>query len=194
MSAPTAPRILLIRHAEKPPTKPPPYGVTKRGEHDTQSLTVKGWQRAGALACYLAPTAGPLQSPLLSTPAVIYASPPGGKGADESQSERPVDTVTPLAKKLGLTVQTGFIKGKETKVAKAAMGASGVALICWQHKGIPLIANAILGNATTAPQKWPGDRFDVVWVFDLQPGGGYSFSQVPQMLLKGDLPDPISGG
>jgi hypothetical protein len=191
MSPPTASRILLIRHGEKPPSNPPPHGVTKHGDHDIQSLTVKGWQRAGALTCFLAPTAGPLQSPLLSTPAVIYASPPGGSGSEESQSQRPVETITPLAKKLGLTVQTDFLKGMETEVAQAAMAQSGVALICWQHKGIPLIANAILGNATTAPQSWPGDRYDVVWIFDIGADGAYSFHQLPQMLLAGDLPSGI---
>jgi len=45
----------------------------------------------------------------------------------------------------------------------------------------------------TAPQKRPGDRFDVVWVFDLdKTTGEYSFSQVPQNLLAGDQDSPIS--
>jgi len=189
----SAPRILLIRHGEKPPDNPPPHGVTKHGDHDDQSLTVKGWQRAGALVCLFSPSAGPLQSPLISTPGVIFASPPGGSGSEESLSQRPVETVTPLAKKLGLDVQTGFLKGDETQVAQAAMAQSGVVLICWQHKGIPLIANAILGNQTTAPQAWPGDRYDVVWIFDLEAGGTYSFNQLPQLLLSGDLPSVISG-
>ncbi len=57
-----------------------------------------------------------------------------------------------------------------------------------------IIANLIVGNETTVPQKWPGDRFDVVWVFDLvTPSSSYSFSQVPQRLLAGDSPDPIQG-
>ena len=191
MSTPTAKRILLIRHGEKP-DKPPPHGVTKQGDHDSQSLTVKGWQRAGALVCFLAPTNGPLQSLLLSTPDTIFAAPPGGSGSDESMSQRPVETVTPLAKKLGLTVDTGFGKGMEAQVAQAAMAGQGAALVCWQHKDLPLIANAILGNDTTAPQKWPGDRFDVVWICDLRDDGSYAFSQLPQMLLPGDLPSVIS--
>ncbi|HEV7591311.1 MAG TPA: hypothetical protein VGO40_24575 [Longimicrobium sp.] len=191
MSSPRAPRILLIRHAEKPPTNPPPHGVTKHGDHDIQSLTVKGWQRAGALVCFFAPTNGPLQSPLLATPVVLFAAPPGSSGSEESQSHRPVETVTPLAGKLGLSINTDFTKGQEVQVADAAMAQSGVALICWQHKDLNVIANRILGNATTAPQKWPGDRYDVVWVFDLQADGSYTFAQLPQMLLKGDDPDPI---
>ena len=194
MSAPSAPRVMLIRHAEKPGEPPPPHGVDKHGDHDPESLSVHGWQRAGALACFFAPTHGPLQSPLLTTPAVLYAAAPeDSKGSsDGSKSERPLETITPLAKKLGLTIDTNFTKGQEAQVAEAAMAEGGVVLVCWQHQDAHLIANAILGDDTTAPQKWPGDRYDIVWVFDLQPGGSYSFTQVPQMLLAGDVPDPIA--
>ncbi|MFL5387036.1 MAG: hypothetical protein ACJ8GN_31460 [Longimicrobiaceae bacterium] len=187
----SAPRIMLIRHAEKPSEPPPPHGVNKHGDHDPESLSVHGWQRAGALACFFAPTHGPLQSPLISTPQVLYAAAPEKEDHDGSKSERPVETITPLKKKLGFEIDTRFTKGQETQVAEVAMVESGVVLVCWQHTDLHLIANAILGNDTTAPQTWPGDRFDIVWVFDLQPGGGYSFTQVPQMLLAGDSTDPI---
>ena len=51
----------------------------------------------------------------------------------------------------------------------------------------PAIANALLGNTTTVPQIWPGDRFDLVWVFTLTTATGtYAFAQVPQLLLSGD--------
>jgi hypothetical protein len=186
---PAAPKIMVIRHGEKPAEPPPPHGVTPGGDHDPQSLTPLGWQRAGALACFFAPTGGPLQSTLLATPRFLYAS--GiGKGSD---SMRPQETITPLAKKLGLTIDTSFLKDQETEVAADAMARDGVVLVCWEHNGIPEIANRLLGNDTTAPQKWPGDRYDVVWVFDLDPASGtYAFSQVPQQLLAGDSPDPIS--
>ena len=39
------------------------------------------------------------------------------------------------------------------------------------------------------PQKWPDDRFDVIWAFTLAPGAApiqYTFGQVPQQLLSGD--------
>ena len=72
------------------------------------------------------------------------------------------------------------------------MACGGTALISWQHEDIPCIANVILGNQTTVPQKWPGIRFDVVWVFDLDASSSsYSFNQVPQRLLAGDSADPI---
>ena len=64
--------------------------------------------------------------------------------------------------------------------------------MCWQQDYIPKIANYILGNKTTAPQDWPDDRFDMVWVFDRDPATAlYSFRQVPQNLLMGDWATPI---
>jgi hypothetical protein len=50
-------RIMFIRHAEKP-HKPPcdnDDGVKKTGEKDNESLTVRGWQRAGALVHFFSP-------------------------------------------------------------------------------------------------------------------------------------------
>ncbi len=71
-------------------------------------------------------------------------------------------------------------------MARAAQACSGPVLIAWQHEGISAIANSILG-AKIAPQSWPGDRFDLVFVFTLDPlDGTYSFAQVTQRLLAGD--------
>jgi hypothetical protein len=56
----------------------------------------------------------------------------------------------------------------------------------WQHEAIYKIANALLGNQS-APQTWPGNRFDIVYLFDLDAAtGNYSFDQAPQCLLAGD--------
>ena len=59
-------------------------------------------------------------------------------------------------------------------------------LIAWQHEAIPSIANLILGESATCPQKWPGARFDLVWIFDRSHSSKWSFAQVPQRLLAGD--------
>ena len=40
----------------------------------------------------------------------------------------------------------------------------------------------------SVPKKWP-DRYDRVWIFDLDPSTGmYLFNQVAQLLLAGDQP------
>jgi hypothetical protein len=45
--------VLLVQHAEKPLGDLPPFGVTEQGVVDTESLTPRGWQRAGALVGFL---------------------------------------------------------------------------------------------------------------------------------------------
>jgi hypothetical protein len=186
--APTTAKIMIIRHAEKPPDSGQPFGVTAQGNQDPESLVIEGWQRSGALACLFAPTSGPLQDPALATPQFLFASHSKSGGG----SNRPLETITPLASKLGLIPQT-HKKSDLEKVAADAMACGGVALVSWQHEDIPSIANLIVGNSTTVPQTWPGARFDVVWVFDLDPSSNsYSFKQVPQCLLAGDSPASIS--
>ena len=65
-------------------------------------------------------------------------------------------------------------------------------MICWQHKYMSAVANAILGDTSTAPQTWPENRFDILWRFDFDPAAKvYRFRQVPQLLLQGDSSDPI---
>jgi hypothetical protein len=181
---------MVIRHAEKPTGHF--AGVKETGESGAHNLIVRGWQRAGALACLFAPARGPLQDPLLIRPAFIFAS----AAADDpdpgnSRSRRPQETVTPLAQLLRVEVNLNFSKGQEVELVAAARECKGPVLIAWQHENIKRIANAILGN-NRAPQDWPGDRFDVIFVFTLNPvDGTYSFAQVIQCLLAGDSADPI---
>ena len=180
-------KIMIIRHAEKPPASGEPFGITAEGVQDVESLTTQGWQRAGALASLFAPARGPLQDAELATPNFLFASASKSGGG----SKRPLETITPLASKLGLTPTT-HKKDALDKVTSEAMSCGGIALISWQHEDIPAIANIIVGNDTTVPQMWPGARFDLVWVFDLSTSSGsYSFTQVAQRLLAGDSPDLI---
>ena len=183
-----ATKIMLIRHAEKPINFQPPYGVTCEGERDGESLTVRGWQRAGALASFFAPADGSFPDPSLARPQFLYASTPTKRNG----SRRPVQTITPLAERLAVRINTNFSKLESDEMLEEAFLCAGVVLVCWQHESLPKIAGRILGNKTTAPQDWPGDRFDVVWVFDREAGAAhYSFKQVPQNLLMGDWATPI---
>ena len=181
MPGPT--KIMVIRHAEKPAESGPPHGINVNGDKDSESLIIKGWQRAGALACFFAPSYGPLQNPELAKPQFLYAS---GIG-HHSHSERPQETITPLSAKLSLKINTQYLKEDHKLMVESALECDGCVLICWEHKDIPSIANQILGNTTTSPQKWPGDRFDIVWVFNWDSAlSTYTFNQVPQCLLGGD--------
>lgn len=214
-TTPFAPKIMIIRHAEKPPTpqtNPATNAVDIYGAQEGDSLIVQGWQRAGALVTLFAPSRGPLQDPGLATPQFIYAcgmatqgsgkkkkgTPPVSGASDDSDedSNRPQETITPLSKKLKLTPNFDYGKtaSEMTALITSAMNCPGVVLISWPHGQIPNLAGNIAlssNNTMTIPTKWPGDRFDVVWVFDLDGlssagTGAYVFSQVPQLLLAGD--------
>ncbi len=185
-----APKIMIIRHAEKPAGKV--AGVDETGTSSGHHLSVRGWQRAGALSCLFAPAQGPLQNALLAKPAFIFASAAAtDPEPGDTRSRRSEETVTPLAQLIGVDINLNFSKGQETALAKAALACNGPVLIAWRHEGIHLIANAILGTEAALPS-WPKDRFDVVFVLTLNPlDGTYNFAQVRQCLLAGDSNEPI---
>ena len=184
--------IFVIRHAEKPPEPakgdppPPPFGVGADGTRDDHSLIPPGWQRAGALARLFAPR-GPFTDHRLATPGTIFASGPNAISA----SLRPRETVQPLADLLGLAVNQSFGEGEEAALVNAAIGTAGVVLIAWHHEKIPEIAGRILGSMVGVPAKWKKHRFDLIWAFAPR-APGWQFEQVPQMLLAGDVEEPIS--
>jgi hypothetical protein len=87
---------------------------------------------------------------------------------------------------------SGFAEGSEAQRAASVVSSySGVVLICWEHDHIPALATSLPTVAgTIIPQPWPGDRFDVIWTFTLVPGSApaqYTFGQIPQQLLSGDI-------
>jgi hypothetical protein len=178
--------IYIIRHGEKPSKDPPRHGVDINGAGDKHSLTPKGWQRAGALNSLFAPhDAQPRDG--LARPTQLF-SPDYGNDKN-SAGHRPYETILPLSKLLDIDIDTTYDEGQEAELADSlAAQTTGVALVCWEHKLILDIAGNIpLLPGPKIPEKWPGDRFDVVWCFQLdRKSGKYSFTQVPQMLLAGD--------
>ncbi|MBI3446758.1 MAG: hypothetical protein HY055_15695 [Magnetospirillum sp.] len=182
--------IMIIRHAEKPYGDH--QGVTPKGNDDKDSLIVTGWQRAGALAS-LFDARLPLAETVLPVPAALYASDPEKlPNGDGSHSKRPLQTITPLADKLGLEVNLSFAKGEEAQLAATLAGLSGHVLVAWQHESILAIATPLMGSSTGLPTAWPDNRFDVVWVFQRTAlGKPFTFRQVCQNLLAGDSNTPI---
>ena len=179
---------MLIRHAEKPAKDAAPFGVTEEGERSKESLEVRGWQRAGALAKLLAPADGHFQNRSLAKPQFLYASKP----LRRKGSKRPIETITPLAEKLAIKINSSFQRGEFKDMLAEVFSRKGAVLICWQREYIPDIASHILGKKNTAPTDWPEDRFDMIWVFDLNRSSAkYKFKQVPQKLLGGDWTKPI---
>jgi hypothetical protein len=172
---------MLIRHAEKP-AAPPPAGVNENGDTDKHSLTVRGWQRAGALVDFFV---NPTRRGI-SVPATIFAATVSNDPAidpDDSKSLRPTETVTPLVAKSGITFRNDIPVGAEDQAIAAIQSLQGVVLVSWEHKRIPKIAAGFTAN----PPAW-GDRFDCVWILDQQPDGSYTLSIGNQSLLSGDQP------
>ena len=178
--------IMLIRHAEKPQTKGSPFGVTASGEEDNKSLLVQGWQRAGALVELFDPAVGSIRTGL-SKPTALFAASPAHGG-----SKRPLETITPLSARLSFNVNTKIKPSDTTGIANLLAATPGAPLAAWQHQYIPTIAQHLGTVNPTPPKKWPGNRFDIVWVFTRQSDGSWAFTQVPQLLLAGDKPTVIS--
>jgi hypothetical protein len=177
-----------LRHAEKPGRDFAPFGVSLEGERSKESLAVRGWQRAGALTNLLVPTNGHLQNAALAKPRFLYASKP----LKRKGSKRPIETITPLAQKLEIPINSEFPRFDVERMIEDVFLRRGVVLICWQREYIPQIASIILGGDKPVPSAWPENRFDLFWIFDLNPSSGkYRFKQVPQKLLRGDSVIPI---
>jgi hypothetical protein len=181
-----AKKVMIIRHAEKPSDDDSIRGVTENGAHDPDELSVRGWQRAGALIRFFAPANGVYAHPALATPDAIFAC----AANDHAKSVRSEHTVRPLAQFLNKTIDL-HKKGAEDKLVQAVIATQGVVLIAWEHNVIPDIAAGIVGNNHTCPTKWPDSRFDVVWVLDHQAASGWMLTQVPQLVLPDDRGDVI---
>jgi hypothetical protein len=177
-------QIIIIRHAQKPTKKPKHDGIREDGTHDPESLIVRGWQHAGALASIFAMPGNQPPDARFARPSVIFAA---GVGKKEqtiagkkvkvgSHSRRPLETITPMAERLGVKPVTTFTKGEETLLVKDVLVRAGTILICWQHEDIATIGNLIVGNDTTVPQTWPENRYDLIWVFD-RAGDHWKFRQ-----------------
>jgi len=211
-----ATKIMVIRHGEKPGSYNGAHyaGInnlgTVAGDDGAKHLVTLGWERAGALVTLFAAPWGP-KSPLLATPQFLFASNPiarqDDETTDEGPSQRPYETLTALAAKLGLTTDTSHRKSHYANLVTSALACDGVVLIAWQHEDIALttktgaagISREILTQTGTiatlnVPTSWPtgpaGARYDLVFVFDRPTGNGpiNGFTLVAQQLLAGDLP------
>ncbi len=178
MLQPVATKIMVIRHAEKPNVVD--KGVSPAGLRDKSALSVKGWQRAGALAALFAPPPEIPLHPALAIPRFLFAS--------LASSQRPLQTIVPLSEKLGLSINGGQ-KGQEADLIRQIVTCDGPVLVSWQREQIPQLAKILLEGSPdegNQPAFWPPERFDVTWIFNLD-AGVYRFAQVPQRLLASDF-------
>jgi hypothetical protein len=181
--AATTAKLMFIRHGEEPSSTDGDVGVLPNGSADRRSLSVRGWTRAGALVGLFDPRDSrgnptPVR-PELDRPTTIFAPDPGQK-----DSRRSLETVTPLAATLNLTIDSRFATTQTAQVADAIRTTSGSVLVAWKHDVIDDIITHLTGG-TPAPPPWPKSRFDLVYVLT-RSGADWQFTQVPQLLLAGD--------
>jgi hypothetical protein len=178
--------ILIIRHAEKQGESWPGSGLMPDGIPDKNSLVIRGWQRAGSWSALFGTGLGGLDYP---APFVIYAADPAATTGDEP-SQRPFETVIPLAARLDLTPDTTYAVGQEAQLVTKVLGQTGVVLVAWEHKAIARALLPAIANGQTLPNmptKWDGRRFDVVLRFDRTSlEAPWSFRQLYPCLLSGD--------
>jgi hypothetical protein len=150
---------MLIRHGED---------VGERDFH----LSPKGGQRAAALP--------KLFGPQLPKPDVIIAA------HASKESNRPFETVEPLARELRLPIDTRFRDDDFRLLANELLSDPNyngkVVLVCWHHTKIPKLARAL---GVTRPPLWPDDQFDHVWVIE-RTDRRSRLKDVHQKLLDGD--------
>jgi phosphohistidine phosphatase SixA len=179
-------KIMIIRHAEKHQHGSHDRGITEDGRPSHHELTVRGWQRAGALVHLFAPPGGLADCSVIHTPRSIFAS----DATRESPSLRAMHTAGPLAASLGITVNHDFAEEEEAALAAAVAGAPSPVLIVWHHGAIPRLVREIAGRLPACPGHWPDDRFDLIWILERNAArAGWSFSQITQRLLPGDCTD-----
>ena len=161
-------RVIIIRHGEKP----------SRGNE----LNKQGWQRARALVDVFKNNA---QFNSVGPAVAIYAQKP----KDSQGSLRPIQTVTPLAQSLGLTINSDFLRMQQEQLANDILHDhrydGRMLVICWEHNAIPGIVEAF--GYMDGPSEWDGDDvYDRAWVLNFSGDEVVSFADLPQQALPGD--------
>lgn len=132
-------RLLVMRHAEKTGDKHDPH------------LSAEGARRAETLAIYIPERFG--------RPDFLVAA------AESEKSNRPYETLEPLAKALNLSILEDFDDDEIRKlIAELARpnynGKFGV--IAWRHSELPALLAALGAPPASFPDPWDPDCFNLI--------------------------------
>ena len=136
-------RIVIIRHGEKP----------KNGEN----LTCQGENRARQLPAVLSQKFG--------KPDYTYV-PALGLGPSTLHA-RMFQTVTPLAIRYDLEINSGFGGNDFAGLADSVLKRTGTVLMVWNHTYIVELAKRL---GVQSPPVWNGKDFDSIWVITYAQG------------------------
>jgi hypothetical protein len=142
-------RLLVLRHAEKPGSKKDPH------------LSPEGQARAERLVSFIPAAFG--------KPDFLIAAARG------KRSDRPVETLRPLAQALGLLIMDEIgdndIEALTTRLANEASYVSKSGIICWRHSDIPGLMALLGAPSGTFPLVWDENLYDLMLEIDYrQPG------------------------
>jgi broad specificity phosphatase PhoE len=158
-------QIVLFRHAEKPGTA----DLDEAG--GDPHLSTRGYCRAAAIGVNLAASE--------PKPDLVIAT------QVSTNSSRPIETVTPLAQKLGLNIHSKYSDKQYAELAQELLSDPKYAgkhiAVCWHHGKIPELAQAL--GVTPPWQKWPAEVFDRFWVIRPDAKGQPVLTNLPQQLL-----------
>jgi len=141
-------KVLVMRHAEK------------LADPDDPNLSVPGQARAAALVAWYPATFG--------RPDFIFAT------AISKHSERPIQTVRPLAQNLGIPLNATFSDQDYGALAKLLLsdpkfGGKSI-LVCWHHGNIPGLLRGLGATTGSYPDPWDFTVFDLVLALDYAGG------------------------
>lgn len=154
----TPKQILLMRHAEKPDDLIDPH------------LSDSGQARAEKLADYVPKDLG--------VPDFHCASAPS------KHSVRPIETITPLSKKIGVPIDSTIADQDCPVLARELLTDpkydGKLVLICWHHGHLPEFAFALGASGANVPNPWDPNVFNLVLKLDYSEGSAPTVTQIKQ--------------
>jgi phosphohistidine phosphatase SixA len=143
-------RIILMRHADK------------TDDPEDEDLSDAGMARARNLATYIPQTFG--------KPDFIIAT------AHSKHSNRPKETVQPLADALGMKIEHDFENDDFADLVDEIFNdpdyKGKTLVICWHHGKLPAIAALLGAPAGSYPDPWPEDAYNLILDLQYDPNSG----------------------
>lgn len=140
-------RLLVMRHAEK------------TGDKSDHHLSPEGQRRAERLAAYVPNEFG--------KPDFLIAA------RRNSHSDRPVDTLKPLAAALGLAIDDHLSDedaGSLVEMLRGPAYRGGFGVISWRHSDLPRILKALGAPHGSVPDPWDSAVYDLMIELRYQQG------------------------
>jgi hypothetical protein len=100
------------------------------------------------------------------SPAKIYI--PAIENKAKTTQLRMLQTVTPLAVKYRVPINSQYLEEDYPNLAKALLNERGLIVIAWDHKTIPLIVHQLAPNA--ALFRWPDSDFNTICIITFKHG------------------------